>query len=209
MVSVTLNTTSVLGPSYFAKKKLARILSRRADPVRGLVYHEYLKELWIATSPQSALSTINRRLVIDTGDPILDTETWRPRYPIDSRHGSPMIVLKEVALAWGGCLEINGMLASPNGENVSNEIFLEQVEPHLYFYKDEIYLWLMTEVVKEPVDGKHIGELLLSMDCRSRAAYYGNYESQLQALMVVHGIRRISNEVVEHVESEVVGTQNH
>lgn len=209
LVSVTLNATSMLGPNHFASRQLARILKKRADPVRGLTYEEYLKELRIGTSPQSALSNIKRCLVINTGDPTLDTETCRPKYPIDPRYGSPLDILREVAVAWGGRLEVNGILAYYEGNPVKNEIFLEQVEPYRYLYNDEVCLWLMTEVIKEPFDGEDIKNLLLNMDFQGRAAYYCNFESELQALMGVHGIRQISNEVVEHLESKVAGTDNH
>lgn len=198
--SITLAARSMMGSNHLTHRQLEKILSHRRHPIHGLTYHEYLKELQLGTCVHTSLSTIKRRLVIDTGTPNLRATTWCPRQPIRSRCGNPMDMLREVANAWGGRLEVNGLLAYEDGKPVDEDIFLEQADPHQYYYKDDVHLWLMTEVVKEPVDGKHIGDFLFNMDRQSRAAYYRKFEPQLQALKETYGIRRIANPSVEHPE---------
>jgi hypothetical protein len=208
--SIALVAKSMGGSNHFTHRQLERILSHRKQADHGLTYRGYLKELQLGTYVHSSLSTIKRRLVIDTGTPMLEAKTWRPRQPIRSRCGNPMDMLSEVATAWGGRLEVNGVLAYEDGEPVDEDIFFEQVEPHQYYYADDVHLWLMTEVVKELVDGKHIGEILLSMDRRSRAVYYRKFESQLQAMKEMYGIRRIAaNRSGEHPEPGIASAHSH
>jgi hypothetical protein len=120
-----------------------------------------------------------------------------------------MDMLREVANAWGERLEVNGLLAYEDGKPGDEDIFLEQADPHQYYYKDDVHLWLMTEVVKELVDGKHIGDFLLNMDRQSRATYYRKFEPQLQALKETYGIRRITNPSVEHPEPGMASVHSH
>jgi hypothetical protein len=208
--SITLTARSMMGSNNLTHRQLERILIHRRHPNHGLIYRDYLKDLELGTSIRSSLSTIKRRLVIDTGAPMLEAATWRPRQPIRSRCGNPMDMLSEVATAWGGRLEVNGVLAYEDGKPVDEDIFFEQVEPHQYYYADDVHLWLMTEVVKELVDGKHIGEVLLSMDRKSRAAYYRKLEPQLLALKEAYGIRRIAADPsVEHPEPGMASAYNH
>jgi hypothetical protein len=199
--SITLAVRSMNGSTNLTPRQLEKVLSHRKRVVLGVIYNEYLEELKCGTRESSPLSTINRRLVIDAGTPVFAATTWRPRQPISSLWGDPMEMLRELANAWGGRLEVNGLTAYADGEPIQEDIFLEQVDPHRFYYSDDVSLWLMTEIIEEPVDGKCIGDILLGMDRQSRAAYYRQFEPQLQALKERYGIGRIANISTEQVES--------
>lgn len=188
LTSITLVAQSISGRNHLTHRQFERVLSHRTP---GYTYSRYIKELKLGTCAHSSLSTIRRRFIIDTGSPNPEAITWYPRLRIQPRCGNPMELLSEVANTWGGRLEVNGLLAYNNGTCVDEEIFLEQSDPHQYHYKDDLYLWMMTQIVKDPIDGKHIGTFLLNMDRQSRYAYYRKFEAQLQALKELHGIRQI------------------
>ncbi|KAF8856415.1 hypothetical protein BDZ45DRAFT_476260 [Acephala macrosclerotiorum] len=77
--SITLAVRCMNGSNHLTHRQLEKILSHRRRPVHNQIYHEYLNELRSGTRESSPLSTINRRLVIDTGTPHLAGTTWRPR----------------------------------------------------------------------------------------------------------------------------------
>ena len=207
--SITLAARSMNGSNRLTHRQLELVLSHRRRRIHELIYRDYLKELGAGTCKSNPLSTIKRRLVIDTGTPNFEATTWRPRQLIRSRCGNPMDMLRELADAWGGRLEVNGLLAFEDGNPVEKDIFLEQADPHQYYYTDDVHLWLMTEIVTEPVDGKHIGDLLLDMDRQSRAAYYRKFEPELRALKEMNGIHRIISPSIEHPKPGMASANSH
>ncbi|KAE9368041.1 hypothetical protein N431DRAFT_429278 [Stipitochalara longipes BDJ] len=192
--SITLTAKSIMGGTHLTHRQLEKILNHRVHPVHSLTYHEYLKELQLSINAHTALSTVNRRFVIDNGPSTLAAPNWRPR-PI---RGNPMDMLQEVASAWGGRLEVNGVLAFQDGQ-VLEDVFLEQMEPKQYFYKEEVDLWLITEIVKEEVDGKCVGEFLAGSERGARRVYCRGFEKQIEELRTAYGIRRIASAGVEVV----------
>lgn len=177
------------GTNYLSQKKLELILSRRIRPVHSLTYKEYLKELTLGTEAQSPLSTVSRRFVIDTGPSTMSAPSFRPR---PMKGYNPMDMLREVASAWGGRLEINGVVVFQDGRAVG-DVFLEQTgEPKQYFYKEDVDLWLMTEIVNEEVEGKCVGQFLLGLERGRRVEYCRRFEAQIEELRRVYGIQRIS-----------------
>jgi hypothetical protein len=195
--SITLTARSIIGSTHLTHRQLEKILSRRIHPVHSLTYREYLKELQLGTDTHSALSTINRRLVIDTTPPALSAPSFRPR-PI---RGNPMDMLQEVASAWGGRLEVNGVLVFQDGQAVE-DVFLEQREPKQYFYKEDIDSWLLTEVIKEEVEGKCVGEFLAGLERGRRMEHCRRFETQIEELRESYGIRRIARPGVERGSDE-------
>ncbi|KAE8450861.1 hypothetical protein EG329_005774 [Mollisiaceae sp. DMI_Dod_QoI] len=162
----------------------------RLSRIRRSAYYEYLEELKRHISRSPSLSTIKRRLVLDTGTPTFDVITWEPLQTLHAELGNPVSMLKELADAWGGRLEVNGLLAYEDGKRVQ-DIFVKQDGIATYYHEDDVNLWMMIKAVGEPLDGKHIGDALLQMDRQSRAAYYRQFEPQLKALKEKFGIHRI------------------
>lgn len=107
-------------------------------------------------------------------------------------YGNPESMLLELATAWGGHLEMNGTLAYEKGQRI-NDISVERPSMQTSYYLGEVNIWLMTEIIDEPVDGEHIGKLLLRMNVKGRAKYYRKYEKNLEMLREKYGINRIGN----------------
>ncbi|KUJ12961.1 uncharacterized protein LY89DRAFT_687873 [Mollisia scopiformis] len=196
--SITLNIKSVAGRILYTHRQWMRVLGRHRDSEKDRTHKQYLEELRFASTAPNPLSTIKRRIVLETRSSTFEPDTWRPRHSlrVPKQGHNPIDMLQELASAWGGRLEVNGMLAYEDGNPVGGDILLEQSEPRLFYYKDDVHLWLMTEIVKEPVQGKHIGQFLLDMDRSSRAAFYGKYETELQALKQKYGIHRVGESSV-------------
>lgn len=199
--SITLEMTTDSRACNFSINHLERILRYRSDPVKKLTYDEYIKELRLGTSPDSPLSNIKRRMIFNMRTPLFDDTpgAWQPKrhYRITR---NPMDMFQELASAWGGRLEVDGLLAYENGNGVGDTLFYERTNPHQYYFKDYLHVWLMAEIVTEPTDEthrgnliveRHLGQDLLNLDRQSRDAYFHNFEPQLEALKAKHGIRRL------------------
>lgn len=199
--SITLFPSSIIGGVRLSHRQLGKVLQRRGHPVlrERLTYYKYLQELRLGTLATSSLSTVKKQLVIDTGVPTFERETWKPKQRITqvrSSGGNPLHMLHELAIAWGGRLEVNDVLVFEDGNPVE-DIFLEESDPPIYYFKDDVHLWLMTEVVKDPLEGKHIGDYLCGMDRSGRAAYYRKFEDELEALKFKYGFRSVENLSIE------------
>jgi hypothetical protein len=115
----------------------------------------------------------------------------RPAFRPQPIRSNPMDMLQEVASAWGGRLELNGVLVFQDGQAIG-DIFLEQREPKQYFYKEDVDLWLMTKIANEEVEGKCVGEFLLGLERGRRVECCRRFEAQIEELRRVYGIQSIS-----------------
>ncbi|KAN0095111.1 hypothetical protein V8E51_015822 [Hyaloscypha variabilis] len=209
LTSLTLICTSVSSRAHLTPRQLEKLIHHRLHPVHKLTYYEYLDALKLGTDPKSALSTINRKFVIDTGpgtpsSPSLSYQSLRPR-PLA---GNPMPMLGEIARAWGGQLQVNDRLAFWDGEGVE-DVFLVQEEEEgeeegkkkkkKWFFRDEVDFWLASENVKEfeEENGDYEEELymrgyLAGLERRERRDFCRwGYQNAIEWRRDEYGFRRI------------------
>ena len=194
----------------------------RLHPVRSILYKLYLLALQVGAHEDSPFARVKRRFVIETPVATLDP-TLRPR----SLVGNPVPMVREIARAWGGSLEVNGVLAFRDGEEVG-EVFLvqEQVQEQdeemgkegkvmvkKYFFKEDVDLWLLAKLMREldeDEDGRGIyaSGSLAGLERSERRALCARYEERMRALWEVIGIRRIEEDEEGEEKVEVMAGVN-
>lgn len=116
------------------------------------IYADYL-DVIKKTSKGEALLRIKGRLAMDVREPF-HSDGRELEDTVRESLGNPGILLEELADAWGGCLEVDDVIAYQEGKRMA-DIFMEKryQGEDVYFYEFKVYMYLQLKVTKNYIKG--------------------------------------------------------